>query len=318
VAGGLRGVAGGLPQAAGQGLHDDLIIARVFPRRTSATPDDEMAFVGDPPLFLPAVDEVHISCTFTWDKPEAERLARAWANCGYRVSIGGPAYDAKAGDFAPGMYVKTGMTITSRGCIRRCPFCFVFRREGALRLLPIHPGWDILDNNLLACPREHIEAVLNMLEVQPRAARFTGGIDARLCRPWFAKRLGQMRVQILYTAYDVPGARPHVERTVRMLRDAGLSQRQVGCYVLIGQDGDTMEHATARLEWVFHTGGTPFAMFYRPADDMRFTIPPTWRSFVRKWNRPACIFASHGGSAGSDMTEIAPVAGTSTMEDVLA
>jgi len=293
-------------------------VARVFPRRTSATPDDELAFVGDPPLFLPAVEEVHVSCAFTWDRPEAERLARAWANCGYRVSIGGPAYDAPAAEFAPGMYVKTGMTITSRGCIRRCPFCFVPKREGALRRLDIKPGWDILDNNLLACPREHVEAVLDMLNQQPRAARFTGGIDARLCRPWFARRLGRMRVQILYTAYDVPGARPAVERTIKILRDEGLSQRQVGCYVLVGHEGDCLEHAEARLEWVFQTGGTPFAMFYRPADDLRFTIPPTWRAFVRKWNRPACIFASHAGASSRDMTESAPAVGTEALEEVPA
>ena len=292
------------------------MIARVFPRRTSATPDDEMAFVGDPPLFLPAADEVHISCTFTWDKPEAERLAKSWDQHGYEVRIGGPAYDAPAGDFTPGMYVKTGMTITSRGCIRRCPFCFVPQREGSLRLLDIKPGWDILDNNLLACPRPHIEAVLAMLDGQPRAARFTGGIDARLCRPWFARRLGPMRVQILYTAYDVPGARPQVERTIKMLRDEGLSQRQVGCYVLVGRDRDTLEHAEARLEWVFQTGGTPFAMFYRPADDLRFTIPTAWRSFVRRWNRPACIFATHAGSGGDTMTESAPAQGTEALVGV--
>jgi hypothetical protein len=266
---------------------------RVFPRRTSATPDDEMAFVGDPPLFIPAADEVHVSCTFTWDRPEAERLARAWGRHGYRVLVGGPAYDTPAGEFTPGMYVKAGMTITSRGCIRRCQFCFVPKREGRLQLLDIKPGWDVLDNNLLACPRRHIEEVLDMLEGQPQAARFTGGIDARLCRPWFAQRLGRMRVQILYTAYDVPGARPQVERAIRMLRDEGLSQRQIGCYVLVGQEGDTLADAEARLEWVFQAGAVPFAMFYRPAEDLRFTIPPTWRSFVRKWNRPAVIFGSH-------------------------
>jgi len=45
-------------------------IVRVFPRRTTATPTDEMAFVGDPPppAFRPEADEVHISCTFTWDR----------------------------------------------------------------------------------------------------------------------------------------------------------------------------------------------------------------------------------------------------------
>jgi hypothetical protein len=283
-------------------------VARVFPRRTSATPDDALAFVGDPPLFLPQVDEVHVSCTFTWDRPEAERLARAWANVGYRVQVGGPAYGSPAGEYEPGMYVKHGMTITSRGCIRSCPFCFVPRREGRLTLLPIKPGWDILDNNLLACPRPHIEAVLGMLEEQPRAARFTGGIDARLCQPWFAARLGRMRVQILYTAFDQPVQRPHVERTVKMLADAGLGQRQIGCYVLVGYEGDTLERARERLEWVFEAGGTPFAMYYRPGDDRRFKIPAEWSRFVRAWSRPAMIFSNHArnSQAGDTPERVAP------------
>jgi hypothetical protein len=274
-------------------------IARVFPRRTSATPDDPLAFVGDPPLFLPKADEVHVSCTFTWDRPESQRLARSWASVGYKVRVGGPAYDAPADGFEPGLYVKQGMTITSRGCIRACPFCFVPRREGRLTLLAIKPGWDVLDNNLLACPRPHVEAVLGMLDEQPRAARFTGGIDARLCQPWFAERLGRMRVQILYTAFDQPAQRPHVERAVKMLRDAGLSQRKIGCYVLVGYAGDTLEAARGRLEWVFETGGTPFAMYYRPGDDQRFKIPSAWGRFVRAWSRPAMIFSNSARNAGA-------------------
>jgi len=294
-------------------------IARVFPRRTSATPDDDLAFVGEPPLFLPEVDEVRVSCAFTWDRPEAEHLAKAWAAQGFRVRLGGPAFDSPAGDFTPGLYVKRGMTITSRGCIRRCPFCFVPKREGRLRLLPIQPGWDILDNNLLACPRRHIEGVLDMLEEQPKAARFTGGIDARLCEPWFAERLSRMRVQILYTAYDQSQQRPHVERTVTMLREAGLTQRQVGCYVLVGFGDDTPAHAEERLEWVFQTGGMPFAMYFRPPDERRLRIPPAWRRFVRKWTRPACIFASHEGAVGVETEQLefpksTPV-GTGVQED---
>jgi hypothetical protein len=30
-------------------------------------------------------------------------------------------------------------------------------------LLPIIDGWNVLDDNLLACPREHVEAVFAML-----------------------------------------------------------------------------------------------------------------------------------------------------------
>lgn len=69
---------------------DDRLI-RVFPRRTAATPTDDMVYVGDPPLFWPEADEVHVSVTFTWDLPEAERLAKAWAVTGLPVKIGGPA-----------------------------------------------------------------------------------------------------------------------------------------------------------------------------------------------------------------------------------
>jgi len=105
-----------------------------------------------------------------------------------------------------------------------------------------------------------------------------------------------MRVQILYTAYDQAGQRPHVERTVRMLREAGLTQRQVGCYVLVGQEGDTREGAEARLEWVFETGGTPFAMYFRPPEDRRRRIPRAWSRLVRRWTRPAVIFSARRGA----------------------
>ena len=56
-----------------------MAIARVFPRATTCTPKDEYAFTGDIPLFFPEdITEVHASVTFSWDMPEAERLARAW------------------------------------------------------------------------------------------------------------------------------------------------------------------------------------------------------------------------------------------------
>ena len=50
---------------------------RVFPRKTKATPDDEDVRIGDPGLFDVA-DKILIDCTFTWDIPEVERLAKAW------------------------------------------------------------------------------------------------------------------------------------------------------------------------------------------------------------------------------------------------
>ena len=89
-------------------------VARVFPRRTKLTPDD--AYVGLPPLGCPRYDEVHISVTFTWDIRAAERLAANWRPYADVVRLGGPAYGARGGEFVPGMYLKSGAVITSRGC----------------------------------------------------------------------------------------------------------------------------------------------------------------------------------------------------------
>ena len=55
------------------------IIARAFPRRTRATPDDALAFTSAPPRDgLPNIDEVHISVAFTYDLERAYTLAEEW------------------------------------------------------------------------------------------------------------------------------------------------------------------------------------------------------------------------------------------------
>ena len=48
-------------------------IARVFSRRTKASPTDDLAFFDVPGLFPPKVNEVHISVLFTWDIPKAHK-----------------------------------------------------------------------------------------------------------------------------------------------------------------------------------------------------------------------------------------------------
>ena len=67
-------------------------VIRVFPRRTKATPIDALAYSGPPDFFVPKdVEEVHISVSFTWDKPKAEWLAEQWERVA-PVKVDGPAY----------------------------------------------------------------------------------------------------------------------------------------------------------------------------------------------------------------------------------
>lgn len=269
-------------------------IARVFPRRTKATPDDPLAFTGPPPLlFLPELEEVHVSVTFTYDIPAAEDLARQWEIVGASVKIGGPAYNDPAGDFTPGLYLKPGYTITSRGCNNHCWFCMAAKREGPLRELEVKDGWDILDNNLLQCSEAHIRAVFRMLKRQPHRPKFTGGLEAKELKPWHCELLRESRPERIYFAYDTPDDYEPLVNAGRMLMEAGITPQShvMACYNLVGYRGDTFDRAERRMEQTIRAGFMPYAMLYRDENGM---VDREWAKFQREWLRPALVSHKFG------------------------
>jgi hypothetical protein len=268
-------------------------IIRVFPRRTRATPDDELAYVGSPSMFAEA-DEVHVSVSFTWDKPLAERLAEEWRWVA-PVKLGGVAYGDDSLEFIPGRYVKPGYTITSRGCPRRCWFCGVWKKWPEPNLLPIVSGWNILDDNLLACPRPHVEAVFAMLRQQDRRVEFTGGLEALSLEDYQVDLLASLKPRpTMFFAYDPGDAFETLEHAARRLLDAGFTRAShaLRCYVLIGHPKDSFALAEQRLRQMVDIGFTPFAMLWRPErHEQRYARGPEWRAFQRSWVRPAAIHA---------------------------
>ena len=265
-------------------------ILRVFPRRTSMTPVDPLAFVGAPPLFRPGadeLDEVHVSVTFTWDVDEGRRLRDAWAQYYPVVKIGGPAIDSQLpGEFIPGLYVKRGVTFTSRGCPRRCPYCFVPKREGAIRELEIQAGWIVQDNNLLATSRSHQEQVFMMLRSQKRAVSFPGGLDSRLLTDWAVDQLRTLKIGQVFFAADSQAGLENL-RGIRE-RLSFLSRHELRCYILLAFDGQSREEALSRLEAVWDMGFMPFAQLYRDSEyGVRYSSE--WRALARTWSRPAAM-----------------------------
>ena len=262
-------------------------ILRVFPRRTAATPDDGMVRIGFPNLFPPECDEVHVSVTFTYDLPQAEKMAAAWRHIA-PVKIGGPATGMAGGDFTPGLYLKPGYVITSRGCPNRCWFCMAAKREGDIRELPITDGWNILDNNLLACSESHVLHVFQMLTSQPRRAEFTGGLEASRVTPMVARMLVELNPRRIYFAYDTPDDWQPLVTAVDLLRQVGLPEFShiLSAYVLIGYPKDTIAEAAARLRFVLSLGVLPFAMLYR---DEAGKVDQKWRRFQRECCRPTIV-----------------------------
>lgn len=228
-------------------------------------------------------DEVHVSCLFSWDKSRAEELASTWSKAGFNVKLGGVAYNSPSEDFIVGRYVKRGAVITSRGCPNSCWFCSVWRREGALRELPIQDGYILLDNNILACSEEHIRAVFDMLKRQKERAILTGGLEAKILNDWHCELLRTSRVERMYFAYDDAGDREPFINAMRMLDAHGVARSARYCYCLVGYKGDTFDAAEKRLREIWKYGATPFAMLYR---DESGEQSHEWKLFQRQFAKP--------------------------------
>ncbi|MBN1366613.1 MAG: hypothetical protein JW967_01630 [Dehalococcoidales bacterium] len=264
-------------------------IIRVFPRKTSLTPVDDMAFVGDPPMFRPAADEIHVSCTFTWDKAESERLARAWGQF-YPVKIGGPAFETPYTMFIPGMYIRPGVIFTSYGCNNHCPWCLAWRREGHLRELPIYPGNLINDNNLLQCNKSHIADVFIMLRGQ-KQIEFIGGLDCREMTTEIADEIRSLRVYQMFFACDTKADLKYLQKVGQMFPNT--DRRKLRCYVLLGFNKQRLDAAIEHMENVWAAGFMPHAQLYQPPDRW-IEYPKEWRELSRRWIRPAVMQVMNG------------------------
>jgi hypothetical protein len=258
---------------------------RVFPTRTHWTPDDALSFIGDPPLFRPGTPDtpVLVSATFDWHRNEAERLGRAWSYFYKNVQVGGPAFGDEGGEFTPGMFLKAGCTITSRGCVKHCYWCV--ERNRPLREIQIKPGWIVQDSNLLACSERHIRSVFEMLRTQKRNIFFNGGLDKDFLKPWHRELFDSIPIGELWFACDEPSDLRQLEKAARILEGIPIDKRR--CYVMIGHEGETLEEAAERNEGVLNLGFMPFCQLYQPGGGEMKVYPREWRELRRKWSRPA-------------------------------
>jgi hypothetical protein len=163
------------------------------------------------------------------------------------------------------------------------------KREGKLRELPITDGYNVLDDNLLACSEQHIRAVFEMLKRQKKRAIFTGGLEAKRLKPWHADLLREARAERMYFAYDTPDDYEPLVVAGKMLAEAGV--RCLHAYVLVGYTGDTFSAAEKRLRDTWAAGFFPFAMLYKTDGE----APQEWKRFQREWARPQIVRANLRG-----------------------
>lgn len=178
---------------------------------------------------------------------------------------------------------------TTRGCIRRCPWCVVHEKEGDLKVIgDLYSFWAgqktalVLDNNITAAPLRHLELIINQSLSEGVALDFTQGLDIRLINDDNAAILTRGKfVKQIHFAFDAMEYEPAVRRGIGILGKAGIKPARLMFYVLIGFN-TTPEDDLYRVELLRSLKVDPFVMPFNKFD-------PYQKSFAR-WVNHKAIF----------------------------
>lgn len=218
-------------------------------------------------------DLVYASCVFTWNAKQANsRLPPGTTMGGSGLDLHSelppeiehimPDYSLYPMDFSLGF--------TSRGCFRRCPWCIVPEKEGALKpWASIYEFWHrrhkkivLLDNNLLAAPNwqtTFAELIKTRVEVD-----FNQGLDIRLVNEETVGYLKRVKTRHLRFAFDDIAYESSVRKGIKLLLDSGINSRKLSFYVLVGfGDSDT---AVERMKLLASYNVDVYPMVYKGPD----------------------------------------------------
>jgi hypothetical protein len=199
-------------------------------------------------LWHDSFDEIYCSSIFTFTDKQ---------NIPANAIRGGSGFDltTKLPGYIEMMKPKINYGFTTRGCIRKCSFCFVPEKEGNIRVVgDIYDFWDgeskeliIMDNNILAMP-EHFKMICGQLRDNKLKVDFNQGLDFRLLTDELCKELFSLRhIHEIRFAFDDVGYERMVKEALDMLGRNGLKRWQSKWYVYIGEK-DSFDTVYNRLQ----------------------------------------------------------------------
>ena len=185
--------------------------------------------------------------------------------------------------------VDAGIGFTSRGCIRKCPFCFVPKKEGEFRKDQeikdiINPRSNVIilhDNNLTADPN----CIDKLHEIRDRnlIVDINQGCDVRLMTPEIAQAMSEVHhLRSIHYAWDLMGFENQVLQGIKTMSKFIPASKHM-CFCLVGFN-TTFEEDMYRVKKLESLGVRPYIMRYNERrDDIRMNHFARWvNAFIYK------------------------------------
>jgi len=178
---------------------------------------------------------------------------------------------------------------TTRGCVRKCSFCVVPKKEGLIHNVPItslNPNGtyiELLDNNFFS--KGDWRERLDYLKSLNQPINFNTGIDVRTLTEEQAIALGNIKLKALHIAFDSIKEESQVIKGIEILTKH-VSPSKVSCYVLVGfETHEIVESDIYRVMKLHSYKITPFAMGFIDFDNPKHEKSRSVRDFARWVNR---------------------------------
>lgn len=266
------------------------------------------------PMFSGHMDRVYMSKIFNFspDYPysiDADEVIRGGTGYDIHSELEQQIDDTQP-DFSiyPGVPKDTSYGFLTRGCPRKCPWCVVPKKEGAIR-----PYWDIdrvanghkkvilMDNNILAAGdycRQQLQKIIDRGYI----VDFNQALDARLVTDEYAALLAKMhwldhnRIRL---GCDTTAQIDQCERAISMIEGYGF-RGEFFLYTMIGGGKNDLQECYNRIHhWWLRNHEVrrtkqrchvyPHAQPYRDPNSPNHIIPQ-WQKDMAGWCNKRMLF----------------------------
>ena len=247
---------------------------------------------------LDEYEKIFISIIFDWDLIKLSRFKKHFK----KTIIGGSAYNenTKLPEEIESIKPKINIGYSTRGCIRTCPWCSVWRREGNTKIVnDLYDLWDgktkditLLDNNILA-EKEHFKTICNQAIKENIRLNFYQGLDHRLLNDENCKLLRKISHRRLRFSFDQSKYKEGVVKAIDMLNKHNLKNST--WFVLVGFN-ETFEKDLERVNLLKEKKQDVYIARYNFTRDTKY-IPfckwinhrknfnsMTWEQYITQYN----------------------------------